>query len=318
MRVVLVDASRVVLKILSRLLEARHHHVTCFTDGPEALAFVGSDLSADAIIASIELPSMSGFELCWETRLISSARRPIYVILMSADYDQHKLTEALDSGADDFISKPPKRDELYARLRAAERMAAMQHELIRLATTDPLTGVLNRRAFFEQAQEASERREPPGALSAIMIDIDHFKRINDVHGHGAGDEVIRGLAEQAATEPAIVGRLGGEEFAMLLRGAGLADAMAVAERVRTRFSERRFGEAITATCSMGVGVWRPGDSIDALLRRADAALYKAKADGRNRVIAEDAVSSEGDRGNTDSRVRATERDAPQSKTLAAA
>ncbi len=110
---------------------------------------------------------MSGVELCWETRLVATSRRPIYVVMMSSQYDQRSLIEALDSGADDFIGKPPLAEELYARLRAAERLASMQRELIRLATIDPLTGLCNRRGFFEQASEACARaararREPLG------------------------------------------------------------------------------------------------------------------------------------------------------------
>ena len=321
MRVVVVDGSRIVAKLVRELLEARDHTVHTFSDGPEALGYIKSDLSVGAVIVSAVLPSMSGFEFCWETRLIANSQRHIYIILMSSDYDRHKLTEALDSGADDFISKPPAGDELYARLRAAERMAAMQRELIQLATTDPLTGVLNRRAFFERAHQASTQPRPAAALSAIMIDIDHFKRINDVHGHSAGDEVIRGLAQQAAAEGSIVGRLGGEEFAMLLEGATLPDAVAVAERVRSNFAGLRFGtgsDTIKATCSLGIGEWRSNDSIDALLRRADAALYRAKAEGRNRVVTEEAASSGGYPLAADSRTRFGERDGPPTKLLAPA
>ena len=98
---------------------------------------------------------MSGLELCWEARVLAGRDRPIYVILMSASIDKSRLGEALNSGADDFISKPPVPDELYARLRAAERLATMQRELVRLASVDALTGVHNRRAFFESAEAAS-------------------------------------------------------------------------------------------------------------------------------------------------------------------
>jgi len=136
MRIVLVDASRLVLKIITGLLEARGHAAHSFTDGPEALKYIKSNLDVDALITSVELASMSGLEMCWETRLLSSCRRPIYIILMSSNYDRHKLTEALDSGADDFIPKPIATEELYARLRAAERMCSMQRELIRLAAID--------------------------------------------------------------------------------------------------------------------------------------------------------------------------------------
>lgn len=320
MRVVLVDPSRLVLRIVRQLLEARNHTVHAFIDGSEALAYIKSDLSIDSLITSAVLPSMSGFELCWETRLLSTFQRPISIIMMSADYDRHKLREALDSGADDFISKPPARDELYARLRVGERMVALQHELIRLATTDPLTGLLNRRAFFERARDALARLEPSGTLSAIVIDIDHFKRINDVHGHGAGDEVIRALAQQAMAEPAIVGRLGGEEFAMLLEGRVVADAIIVANRLRVNFAGLRFAtdhEAIMSTCSMGVGEWRAGDTIDRLLKRADTALYKAKAAGRDCVVAEDPATVEADGGATRGGIRSAPRDGPHAKAVAA-
>src|SRR5436190_14153265 len=195
MRVAVVDPSRTVLKFIARLLATRNHEVCTFVRAREALECVRSDPSVGALITSDELLPMSeisGIELCWETRLLATCRRPIYIILMSCDRDQHKLIEALDSGADDFIGKPPVAEELYARLRSAERLANMQQELLRLALTDPLTGVLNRRAFFfESAEEVCGRAHALDALSAIVIDIDHFKRINDVYGHDAGDDAIR-------------------------------------------------------------------------------------------------------------------------------
>ncbi|HEV2955764.1 MAG TPA: response regulator, partial [Xanthobacteraceae bacterium] len=107
MRVVLVDPSRTVLKFVGRLLEARDHEVRAFTDGEAALDCIRSDLKVRALITSAELISMSGLELCWETRLLATCDRPIYVIMMSSSQDQHKLIEALDSGADDYIGKPP-------------------------------------------------------------------------------------------------------------------------------------------------------------------------------------------------------------------
>jgi two-component system, cell cycle response regulator len=215
----------------------------------------------------------------------------IYVILMSSSQDRHTLIEALDSGADDFIGKPPVAEELYARLRAAERVAAMQHELIRLATTDPLTGALNRRAFFEQAREACARAEAGGTLSAILFDIDHFKRVNDLYGHDVGDKAISAVAREAMNETALVGRLGGEEFAALVDGGRLADTLAMAERLRQKMAALQFDTdsgPMRLTCSLGVSEWEPGDTIDLLLKRADVALYAAKTGGRNRVIAANA------------------------------
>jgi diguanylate cyclase (GGDEF)-like protein len=291
MRVVLVDPSRTVLKFVGRLLEARDHEVCAFTDAGAALDCIRSDLTVGAVITSAELISMSGMELCWETRLLATCNRQIYVILMSSSQDRHTLIEALDSGADDYIGKPPIAEELYARLRAAERVAAMHQELIRLATTDSLTGVLNRRAFFEHARSACARAQAGAALSAVLFDIDHFKRVNDVYGHDVGDRAICAVAQEAVAESAAVGRLGGEEFATLLDGRGLDDALAMAERLRQKMAALQFDTShgpLTLTCSFGASTWEAGDTIDLLLKRADVALYAAKTGGRNRVSAANA------------------------------
>jgi diguanylate cyclase (GGDEF)-like protein len=287
--VVLVDPSRTVTRIVTGFLEARSHGVRSFTDAPEALTYIKSDPMVDAVITSAELTSMPGVELCRSVRQLASRGRPIYVILMSSNQNGQKLIEALDNGADDFIGKPPVVEELYARLRAAERVGTMQRELLQLATTDPLTGMLNRRAFFVQAEEASARAEDGAILSTIMFDIDYFKRVNDVHGHDVGDTVIRGIArESTATKNAVLGRLGGEEFAILLEGLAISDAVTVANDLRLRLAELRFEtdtEEIALTASFGVSEWESGDTFDRLLKRADVALYKAKIDGRNRVVA---------------------------------
>ena len=305
MRIVVVDPSRTVLKIVTRLLEAGNHEVLPFADGLAALDHVKSGPNIDALITSAELGSMSGMDLCKKIRLLSAnSHHSIYIVLMSANFDQRKLIEALDNGADDFIGKPPAVEELYARLRAAERLGAMQRELVRLATTDPLSGLLNRRAFFQRALEACACAGGP--LSAIMFDVDHFKHINDEFGHGVGDDVIRAIANEMTSEEGIVGRLGGEEFAIVLRGRTLTDAIEAAERLRRRFSELHLAtlsKAIKFTCSFGVSEWRGSESIDDLLKRADVALYCAKKTGRNRVVADNAHLSADDYKRASSVVR---------------
>ena len=287
MLIALVDPSRTTRLIVARMLEARGHEVVPFDDEREALARIKSDPFIEALITSAELKHMSGVELSWETRLIATCRRPIYVLMMSSQYDQRSLIEALDSGAEDFIGKPPLAEELYARLRAAERLASMQSELIRLATTDPLTGLSNRRGFFEQATELCARMAPPaGNLSAIILDIDNFKQINDSFGHETGDEAICCCARAAFLSEAVVGRLGGDEFALLLEDRALPEAIEIAEGLRTKLAAQPFDTGkgrITLTWSVGVGEARPEDTVDQLLARADAALYSAKAGGRNRV-----------------------------------
>src|SRR5450432_4078798 len=206
MRVVVVDPSRTVLKAVSRLLARDSHEVNTFVDGPEALAHIKSDAGVSTLIASAELTTMSGIELCWETRLLSGRDRAIYIILMSSNSDQRHLINALDGGADEFIGKPPVEEELYARLRSAER-------LIRLPMIDPLTGLFNRRAFFERANQAIVRASASNRPAAILFDMDHFKRVNDTYGHDVGDLVLRDVSGVAASDRMTVGRLGGEEFA---------------------------------------------------------------------------------------------------------
>jgi diguanylate cyclase (GGDEF)-like protein len=276
------------LKFVTRMLEARNHEVRPFVDALEAREYIKSDADVGAVIASAELISMSGVELCWEARLLAGNRRPLYIILMSSNQDWHKVSEALDCGADDFIGKPPVAEELYARLRAAERLTGMQRELIQLATTDALTGVLNRRAFFERATEVCDSVDATTGLSVIMMDIDHFKRVNDSYGHDVGDTVVRSVAGTAAADIQLVGRLGGEEFAMVIEGQSEALAVKAAEALRVKLASLTFMSSIgpfQVTCSFGVSEWRVGDTIDHVLKRADVALYEAKSGGRNRVVA---------------------------------
>jgi two-component system, cell cycle response regulator len=312
MRIVLVDPSRTAAKFVIRLLEARQHDVRAFVDGREALAYIKSDPDVGALITTAEPLSISGLELCWETRLIATSHRPIYVILMSSSNDGAKLIAALDHGADDVVGKPPVAEELYARLRLAERIGAMQRELIRLATTDSLTGMFNRRAFFEKATALGEGANAGAPLCAAMVDIDHFKRINDAYGHEMGDNAICAVANELMRECALVGRLGGEEFALMLEGRSQADAVAIGERLRGKLAAlpiKAGAETISLTCSFGISDWQRGDTIDSLLKRADMALYEAKMSGRNRVVAADNSLPMPTYSDAGSRVRAARKSA---------
>jgi two-component system cell cycle response regulator len=288
MRIVLVDPSRTTRSSHACLRSAVTRSSPSFEDERDALVQIKADPCIEALITSAELKHTSGVELRWEARLVATCRRSIYVLMMSSQYDQRSLIEALDSGADDFIGKPPLADELFARLRAAERILSMRRELIRLATIDPLTGLCNRRGFFEQATKACARVAlPDGSLSAIILDINNFKHINDSYGHETGDEAICCCARAAFLNEAVVGRLGGDEFALLLEDRTLPQAIEIAENLRTRLAGQPFDtgkDRITLTWSVGVGEGRPGDSVDQILARADSALYDAKSGGRNRVV----------------------------------
>ena len=286
MQIVIVDSSRVVLKIIAALLEPCGHAVHPFTNSEEALAYLTATPSVRVLITSLETRPISGLELCWSARLLAEERRPLHVITMSSERNVRNLAEALDSGADDFIEKPPGAEELNARLRAAERLTTMQEELIRLAETDPLTGLYNRRAFFARAGSAAERIGRHGHLSAVLIDIDHFKRINDQHGHDVGDLAIQAVADLVGAE-GIGGRLGGEEFAVVLPGLGLDEAAGHAERLRLRVRDLRIRSdkgPVGLSCSFGVSTWVEPEGVAALIKRADVALYEAKTAGRDRVV----------------------------------
>src|SRR3954468_21470764 len=225
MRIVLVDPSRAVQRAMTRLIEEGGHEVVAFADGLEALSFITQDGNVRAMITSTQPISISGIDLCVAVRKLSGSRRALHVILMSSTDDYYLAVTALDNGADDFIHKPPNPDELRARLRLADRVTAMKQQLIQFATTDPLTGLLNRRAFFDTAAETI-RCAAPGALNltAIMLDIDHFKKINDTYGHDTGDCVLAEVSRQIRVVGDVSGRLGGEEFCILVCGE-VSDAM---------------------------------------------------------------------------------------------
>ena len=289
MRIVLADPSRTVRRIVTDLVQQWQHEVCPFSDGAEALACIQQDNSVRVLITSAELPSISGVELCVRARAFLGNRRPLYIIMMSSNDEHTKCVQALDNGADDFISKPPIAEELRARLRTADRVTSMQRELVHLATTDFLTGLSNRRAFFENAVKVIERAKNGHAASAIMFDLDHFKQINDVHGHDIGDAVLKRIASEIAPLPGIAGRLGGEEFGLLVE-KDLSDAVDIAQEFRRSIESLKIyagDQAVAVTCSIGVAECEAGDTIDGLLRRADVALYEAKRTGRNKVVAAD-------------------------------
>jgi two-component system cell cycle response regulator len=289
MRIALVEPSRTVQRIVTGIIEPWGHEVRTFMDAPEALACLRAERDVCVLITSAELASTSGAQLVSAARALAGAQRPLYIVLMSSSDQRSKMIQALENGADDFISKPPAPEELRARLRAGERITSMQAELITLATIDSLTGLLTRRAFVAAAERMVERAAAGRHFSVLICDLDKFKAVNDTYGHETGDLVLRKVSEELRAIDAPAGRLGGEEVALLTDGH-LDDAVDLAERFRESVSNlavRVGNRTIGVTCSIGAAEWEPGDTIDTLLRRADAALYEAKRTGRNRVVAAD-------------------------------
>ncbi len=289
MRIVLVDPSRAIQRAMTELIVPGEHEVLAFSEGQKALDCIDADDGVRALITSVQLADISGIQLYAAARKLVGSRRPLFIIVMSSTNDYGLVVQALDNGADDFIRKPPFPEELRARLRAADRLTLMQRDWIKYATTDALTGLLNRRAFFDDATEACKGMDAGSPLSAIIFDVDQFKRINDMHGHQTGDIVLANLGAAVRTvSSGIIGRLGGEEFCLLV-SCDLADAVEVAESVRRSIKVLRFTQPqpFGITCSFGVAEWERGDTIDRILRRADIAMYEAKNTGRDRVVASD-------------------------------
>jgi two-component system cell cycle response regulator len=289
MRIVLVDPSRAVQRAMARLIEEGGHEVLTFAEGLKALAYVNQDAEVRALITSTQPLDISGIELCSAARTLSGTRRALHVLLMSSTNDYYLAITALDNGADDFIHKPPIPDELRARLRLADRVTSMKQQLIQYASTDALTGILNRRAFFDDAMDTARI---DSVLSAILFDVDHFKQINDRYGHDVGDRVLAAVAAETKMAGGIAGRLGGEEFCVLVKAA-IADASDRAREMQACIRSLRFNSnnsEFSVTCSFGVAELEKDDTIDRLIRRADVAMYQAKSSGRDRIVLSDSFA----------------------------
>ena len=268
--------------ILTQMLEGDGHQVICCDSAEAALAHLEADDGIDVLLTAIEFIGMSGLELCWSARLVASTHRPLCIIVMSASTDEEKLAEALDTGADDFIGKPPRKTELLARLRSGKRMLDAQRELIRIASFDALTGLRNRRVFFEMMAEAETK---PDLASVLVLDIDYFKQVNDRHGHDGGDIVLQEVARRLAQIDSRFARIGGEEFALIVRGS-IEMAAVIAEKARREIAllpVKLPTLELNVTISVGVAQRNAGMTFEQAMKDADIALYASKSGGRNRV-----------------------------------
>ena len=282
MRVAVVDPTREGQEAVERILSLRGDEFVAFARANEALAEIEFDTKIDALITSADVEPFHGIELCQKARRLAGKQRAIYFLLVAPPGDLKTKIDALNSGADDVIEKPPAPEELLAKLRIAERMVTLQ----RSATTDHLSGVYNRGAFFGEATDACRNASTSSPLSVILLDIDCLKTINDNFGHDVGDEAIRAVANVAQHDSAFVGRLGGDEFSILLKDHSLTEALDVAAELQRRLAQvsLKTPEGIVGiTCSLGISELLSGDTIDDLIKRADLALYRAKSEGRNRA-----------------------------------
>jgi len=289
-------ASRVLLK---KVLEKWGYEVVVTTNGVEAWEALQAAGSPHLAILDWMMPEMDGVEVCRLVRALDT-RQPPYLILLTALGEKDHMMTAFSAGADDFVNKPYDAAELRARVEVGRRLVELNAELIEAqlrlevqAHTDALTGLPNRRAIVELLEkELLRSRREHSALAVGMIDIDHFKRVNDEHGHAAGDTVLCELARrmQSALRPYdTVGRFGGEEFLVVVPGVSRLELAGLLERLREVVRGAPFavdGCDLAVSVSLG-GAEHGEESMDALIARADDALYVAKARGRDRVVLAD-------------------------------
>lgn len=288
--VLVIDDSTLIHSLVRVRLEDEPVEVHFADSGPIGLA-MATKLQPDLILLDVDMPEMDGFETCHRLKAdpVTSA---IPVVFLSGAATAQQKVQGLDLGAVDYVTKPFDPAELRARVRAALRTKYLMDLLAKRAMIDGLTGLWNR-ACFEQrlASELSLTRRSERPLACAMLDLDHFKRINDTHGHPFGDEVLRGVAgviQEVCRAEDVPCRYGGEEFVLLMPNTALEGAVTLAERIRAAVSDTPFTfrrERVTVTCSIGIADnLRLAGTDTSLVDMADQALYRAKQDGRNRAV----------------------------------
>ena len=285
-----------------RILEALRGEFELTREADPAQALLQfPDGDFDLIIVSLSLQEADGLRLCSQVRSLDRARH-LPILIIAEPGDDGPLLRGLDMGVNDYVMRPIDPNELLARVRTqVKRKRYLDHLLVRLeqsvemAILDPLTGLHNRRYMTSHLatlfEDASQRGKP---LSVLLIDIDHFKAVNDSHGHDAGDAVLREFATRIRRNTRgidLACRLGGEEFVVVMPDCDLAKAYQVGERLRQCIAAAPFevgGKVglLQVTASVGVAALELDDGApEQMLKRADEALYCAKRDGRNRVVA---------------------------------
>ena len=298
-RVLVVDDDPLSRKILEQVLHSAGFEVETAADGQEALGMVRQH-RPDVVVTDWQMPVMDGLTLC---RILKATEetRFTHVVMLSARGETEAKVTGLETGADDYVVKPVDPVELQARVRVGLRLqralsdlAAKNEILEKLALTDALTGLANRRAFREALEAEMARVGRHGRPATLLFfDLDRFKAVNDTHGHAVGDEVLEGFAQvlkQGCRKGDLGARVGGEEFAVLLPATARVPATLVAERARRIVEARPLGRTVQVPVTVSVGVATTEElplppTAEELLRRADAALYRAKSEGRNRVVA---------------------------------
>jgi diguanylate cyclase (GGDEF)-like protein len=290
-RILVVDDEPDLLRGIETKLRGRGFETLSASNGEEALRR-GLQDGPDLVLLDVGLPGLNGMEVC--QRLKSELQTFVPVVLMTGRGDLENKLKGFRHGADDFLTKPFEMEELLARVNSMLRIKQLHDDMRTLSVTDALTGVYNRRYLQARLAEECQRALRYGAgFSCLMVDLDHFKELNDTHGHPFGDEALKqvvGRVQKLIRKVDILARYGGEEFVLILPGTSLADARSLAERIRLAVQQApvvQDGTSAPLTCSVGACPF-PTDKIrdmEDLIVHLDAAMYHAKRGGRNRVYA---------------------------------
>jgi two-component system cell cycle response regulator len=288
-RVLLIDDSTAVRQLIAAELAADGLEVHTAADGPGGL-ILAREIRPDVILLDVQMPGMDGLEVC-DLLQVQPETAAVPIIFLSGTADAADRARGLNQGAADYIAKPCDAEELRARVRVSLRYRKLLEMENRRAMRDGMTGLWNRAYMDERVgSEVAAAARHGFRLSCVMLDIDHFKAVNDRHGHPFGDQAIRAVAavlERECRREDVPCRYGGEEFLVLCPGVDSDGAALLAERLRARVAEVRLtgadGRDVAFTCSFGTADLRAGGDVRQLVGDADAALYVAKRAGRNRV-----------------------------------
>ena len=296
MKILIADDEAVSLRMLERTLERDGYEVVAVEDGRKAAERLCDPDGPRLALLDWMMPQLDGPAVCRAVRRKRSQRH-VYVILLTSKSSKEDIVEGLESGADDYLIKPFDPGELKARLRTGLRILELEDHLVEAredlrykATHDSLTSLLNRGTVLEllsAEMNRPHRRKSPIAI--VLGDLDHFKLVNDTHGHVAGDEVLRETGRRlmgSVRSYDFVGRYGGEEFLIVLNSCNADAAMHRAEDIRKAIGEKPFATSqnrVSVTISLGVFAVDPADQrpVEEILCEVDGALYAAKSAGRN-------------------------------------
>jgi len=287
-RILVVDDTRTTRKVLARMLSIQQYAVVEAGSGQEALTILESNPDIQLVVSDYYMPDMDGFELA---RRIRRQRPDVRVLGISSSTDRQTSAGFLKAGAHDFVSRPFVLEELQCRIASNVEVLDQLRQLQDLAARDFLTGLFNRRHFFARGRQlVCEAREMGLPICVAILDIDHFKRLNDRHGHDGGDKALTAVAGTLGTMAErgfnLLARIGGEEFAIIFPGADLAEAERLCGDIRATIAGTPLvinGETLPLTVSIGVAALAPDAMLETCLGQADEALYVAKQDGRDRV-----------------------------------